>query len=477
MKLFLIGIGSSIPEYVRVAEELQKEHEILYWVRMSDVVPLDESRFPDTIFHEYRDALKGIAPKGIDASAFEPWGAREIGDFYGTESELLSMMDKWYPDWPINKRKDFYYDLLRFWDGVLERFTPEAIIFKAPPHEMYSFVLYSLAKKKGISTVMCDCVLRQDRIILYKDYREGNEILASTYGRRTKERRRGTTEDLSADTRAYYLELSGSRNPTPRYVAGWKLETAGLGKFRRHTKAFMRFIKDGTIFERIAMRFFKMFKQGVLDEQKKYERSADLSKPYIYVPLHYQPECTTSPQGCIFVGQMLMIKVLAASLPKGWELYVKEHPAQKLAHGNNYTPFRWKGFFETIGTLPHVRLVPPDTNTFELAAKSKAVATISGTAGGEAIVRGTPALVFWYPWFMHAPGILRVSNVPECRDALEKVEKGFKPDTAELLGYLTLVDKVSFRGYLNVYSKGIATFDEETAVREMHKAFLSAIAP
>ena len=132
---------------------------------------------------------------------------------------------------------------------------------------------------------------------------------------------------------------------------------------------------------------------------------------------------------------------------------------------------------ETIGTLPHVRLVPADTNTFELAAKSKAVATISGTAGWEAIVRGTPALVFGYPWFMHAPGIVRVSSVPECRDALEKVEKGFKPDTAELLGYLTLVDKVSFRGYLNVYSKGIATFDEETAVREMHKAFLSAIAP
>ncbi len=470
MKLFLIGIGSSMVEHARVIEELRKDHEILYWVRSPEGVPFERSHFPGTIFHEYRDALKGIAPKEVDASRFEPWGAREIAGFYETESELLSMMDKWYPNWPVNQRKDFYYDLLRYWDGVLEFLAPDAIIFNAVPHEMFSFVLYNLAKRRGVMTIMPDIILRQDRLIFFKDYKKGNEILAKMYGPEAKTRSQGTIEDLSDDMRQYYLELSSSKNPAPRYVAGWKLETAGWGKFRRHLKAFVRFVRDGTVYERAAMRFFKLFKSGVRDEHRRFEKRPDYSKPYVYVPLHYQHECTTSPQGGVFVDQILMVKILAASLPVGWELYVKEHPAQSLAHGNNYTPFRWKGFFETIATLPNVRLVPVDTNSFDLGDTSKAVATVAGSAGWEAIVRGTPALIFGYPWFMHAPGVLRASSVSECRDALRKVEGGFKPDTAELLGYLSLMDKVSFRSYLTGYSKKIAAYDEETAVREMHRA-------
>jgi hypothetical protein len=474
MNLFLIGVGSSISEYLRVAELLQKKHAILYWVRMSGVVPLDESLFPHTIFHEYRDALKGIAPRSVDASAFEPWSAENISGFYETESELLSMMDKWYPSWPINQRKDFYYDLLRYWDGMLKRFAPDAIIFKAPPHEMYSFVLYSLAKKQSIKTIMLDCILRQDRLIIYKDYKRGNEVLAEKYGSIEQERKHATLEDLSDYAREYYIELSRSKNPTPHYVASWKLETEGIGKFRRHAKALIRFIKDGTVYERTVLRFFKMFKQGPVDEHRKCEKVLDFSKPYVYVPLHYQPECTTSPQGGVFVDQILMLKILSASLPKGWELYVKEHPAQ-LAHGNNYTPLRWSGFFESIAALPNVRLVPVDTNTFELTEKSKSVATISGTAGWEALVRGKPVLVFGYPWFMHAPGVLRASSVMECRDAFKHIEKGFVPIQSELLGYLTFVDKTGFRGYLNGYSKGIADFDVETAVRELHHALETSL--
>ena len=475
MKLFFIGIGSLLSEHVRAAERLAEDHTILYWVRLEDLVPLDRSAFPSTIFHDYRDALKNIPPKEVDTSDFKPWSVADIAHYYETESELLSMMDKWYPDWPVLKRKDFYYDMLAYWGGVLDRYSPDAIIFHAPPHEMFSFVLYRIAQKRGIRTSMFDCILGQDRVILYDAYKEGNKMLAQEAVGGFKNGT-GTLESLSKKMRDYYEEISVTRNPTPKYVEAWKVEALGWGKFRRRTKALIPFIKDGSIFERGISRIFKMLKAGVKDEYKKYEKVPDFSKPYVYVPLHYQPECTTSPQGGVFVDQILMIKMLAAALPEAWELYVKEHPAQQQAHGNEYTPYRYRGFFQTIAELPNVRLVPTTTNTFELTKNSKAVATIAGTAAWEAVLRGKPALVFGYPWFMHAPGILRVSSTEECAAAFKKIEIGFTPDTKSLLNYLDRVEKVSFRGYTSGYGKKIASFGEEEAVREMHRALEAGIA-
>ena len=273
MKVFLIGIGSLFTEHIRAAERLAKDHQVLYWVRLEDVVPMDTAKFPGTVFHDYRNALKNIPPKEMRASDFAPWGAKEIAQYFETESELMSMMDKWYPDWPVLKRKDFFYDLLSYWGSVLDTYSPDAIIFHAPPHEMFSYVLYAIAQARGIRTPMFDCILGHDRVILYADYKKGNNTLARKAKAEFKDGS-GSLNDLALDLREYYRKVSASPDPTPPYVEEWKLQALGWGKLRRRAKALLPFIKDGTIFERAAMRFFKLLKPGILDEQKKYEKSA-----------------------------------------------------------------------------------------------------------------------------------------------------------------------------------------------------------
>src|SRR3989338_2152553 len=200
-----------------------------------------------------------------------------------------------------------------------------------------------------------------------------------------------------------------------------------LHNLRRLLKASVAFIKDGTIIERAVMKLFKLMKRNLLDEHRQYESEADFGKPYVYFPLQYQPELTTSPLGGVFVDQLLAIKILAAALPNGWQVYVKEHPAQLGVHGGNETAGRWLGYYKTIAAIPHVRLVPINTNTFALGDHAKATATMTGTAAWEAIMRGKPAIVFGYPWFQHAPGILRAESVEDCRRAFDKIASGFKP--------------------------------------------------
>ncbi|MDO8482059.1 MAG: hypothetical protein Q7S75_03175 [bacterium] len=470
MKLLIVGFGD-FDENLRVVEDLRKSHEISYWIFMKGVLAMDATLFPHTVFHEYYDALKNIPPKEVTTDNFAPWGAEAITEYAGAEAEIMSMMDKWYPRWPVLKRKDFYYEMLRYWGGVLDQFKPDAIVLAAVPHQMFDFVLYEIARRRGVRTIMLDPVFRGDRMVTYSDYREGNEVLATW-----KQRARNTKlDELAPSTRDYFLEISEPKDPSPAHFTEWKRENSGLHKLRRHAKSLVPFIKDGSIIERGVMRVFKMLKSNVRDEYLALERPADLSKPYVYAPLHYQPELTTSPQGGIFVDQVLLMKTLSAALPKNWELYVKEHPAQWMAHGGDFTSYRYKGIYEEIARLPNVRLVPATTNTFTLIDNAKTVATATGTAAMEAVLRGKSALIFGYPWFMHAPGIFRVSCVLDCIKAFTCVAEGKHAGQQDVLDYLRVVEDASFRGYTASEGFRAATYEKNEAWPEILKAVESEL--
>lgn len=446
MKLFLDQLATENAEHIHVAQELQKRHEIVYWIRMEHIALLDKSKFPGTIFHNYQDAVNGIPPKEIDASAFAPWSRNDIIAFSEWETEILSMMDKWYPEWPVNQRKDFYNDLLRYWGGVLDQCAPDCVVFNAPPHQMFNFVLYAIAKHRGIKTILFDGISLKDRLILYNDYKIGNETLvnASKHGFGDH---KVLLSDLKPYLQEYYRWVSESPDPSPPYVAEFTRMISGWPRWRKRLVAYWPFVKDGSIFERAVLRIFKMLKPDLKNIYKRCSKDADLNKPFIYIPLHFQPECTTSPQGGIYVNQLLMIKTLAMALPEGWELYIKEHHGQWKINGGDFVPFRYRGFYEEIVKLPNVRLIPIGTNTFRLCDSAKATATVTGTAGWESILRGKCALVFGYPWYAQAPGVIRVGSVEDCRNAFRKIIDGYKPDKSLLFKYLALLDEVSFSGF------------------------------
>lgn len=126
----------------------------------------------------------------------------------------------------------------------------------------------------------------------------------------------------------------------------------------------------------------------------------DLSKPFVYVPLHLQPEMTTSALGGPFKDQALAIEALARMLPPEVAILVKENPKQGAY-------MRGPLFFHRLRRIPNLSFVPSHTSTHELTARSLFVATVSGTAGWEAIRKGKPALVFGPSWYADLPGVVR----------------------------------------------------------------------
>jgi hypothetical protein len=112
----------------------------------------------------------------------------------------------------------------------------------------------------------------------------------------------------------------------------------------------------------------------------------DARRPYVLVLLHKQPEASVDVFGNALSNQLEVIKALVRILPFDWEVWVKEH-----GHAIGDRPLT---AYETLATLPGVRLIQPGADTFKLIAGAGLTASVAGTACMEAGIMGYPAITF-----------------------------------------------------------------------------------
>ena len=256
-----------------------------------------------------------------------------------------------------------------------------------------------------------------------------------------------TVDNLSSDIRDYYLnQLNKGSDITPPDIKILSGRYRGFNLFRLKIKAVFFSLTDFSVFNKI----FYFLKKLKINSKKEYlscQIEPDFNKKYIYVALHYQPECSTSPLGGPFVDQVLMIRILSSAVPRDWLVYVKEHPYQWLPRGLAYSGFRYEGYYKSIVEMSNVRLIPVESNTEKLIENAQTVATVTGTAGWEAALRLKPALVFGHAWYRDCPGVFRVDGLDSCRAAINKIISGRRADRQEIINYLVSLDKVTFHGY------------------------------
>ena len=167
----------------------------------------------------------------------------------------------------------------------------------------------------------------------------------------------------------------------------------------------------------------------------EHTHEPDLTKPYIYVPLHMQPEATTCPMGGVFADQVKMVELLAAYLPPTIRIYIKEHPYQTEV-------CRSKTFYQQLLDIPSITFVPRNCNTFTLAENALAVASVTGTAGFEGIFKRIPFLMFGHKFFQYAPGVFRIHTKDDCKNAIQTImeDKNAKPTINDLRLYLKAIE-------------------------------------
>jgi hypothetical protein len=124
------------------------------------------------------------------------------------------------------------------------------------------------------------------------------------------------------------------------------------------------------------------------------------SSPFIYFPLHYEPEANVDVYGGDYPFQLDALAALASVLPDGWKVLVKENPAQRFAR-------RSPAFYRLFSMIPNVNWVSDETPTKDLIDGCALVGTVLGTAGYEAMLKGKACVFFGDPWYKDLPGAHR----------------------------------------------------------------------
>lgn len=133
---------------------------------------------------------------------------------------------------------------------------------------------------------------------------------------------------------------------------------------------------------------------------KSHSVQMDKNEKFIFYAMHFEPEGGTSV--CVpLQNQLTVIQMLHNALPKGWKLYIKEHPHQFILNNPEMVYFLynlkwWKSieFYKELLKLRDVALIDFDTSSRTLLDNAQAVATINGTIHLESTFHNKPCIVF-----------------------------------------------------------------------------------
>jgi hypothetical protein len=163
-------------------------------------------------------------------------------------------------------------------------------------------------------------------------------------------------------------------------------------------------------------------------------------RPFIFFPLHVEPEASLQGQSPEYLSQLNAIVSLSRSLPAKYVLVVKEHLG---AVGR-----RPEDFYGQIKALKNVVMLDLRELGKDVVEKSSLVATISGTAGLEAAIIGLPVITFGrhnsYNILPHVKVITDETQIKECFDAFLSDDYDRDAYQVEGVRYLKAVENASF---------------------------------
>jgi hypothetical protein len=302
----------------------------------------------------------------------------------------------WKYSWlDLNNKFESYVQY--FWNAIKRKKITVAV-FNSSPHNGSSIILYYVCKAANVRTVIASQSLFPNALLLHEDIEGiGLDQTVSPF------------EPLSIEISdvpqsPFYMKGTGREARFLDFAANASKQVAHIA-----VKALtLSFIWNPRSFEK---NFFKLRQKyriyAMYHRSKPFYSEYDSSKRYIYFPLHLQPEQTTDILGGDYVDQLLAIEELARVLPKDVLIYVKENPKQTIY-------MRDPSFFRRLGDIPSVRYLPVGVSTFELTKNALALATVTGTAGWEAIQMGKPAICFGYAWYRGLPGVFEWEKIKRC---------------------------------------------------------------
>ncbi len=399
-----------------------------------------------------------------------PIDAEIIGSLSKYESSCFDLIEDttgW--NFSFYERQRYYYDLLKYWNTVIQTLKPDLLVCYVWPHVIVEYTLYLLCKHYySIDVLFLDPIPH-----LEDDYHTigcTTDELSAPF----KDRYLKKTNDQHPVVEKYLRQLRSHKPPPPKalrdYYAIIKkregfpwLEFFQLLNSMRRGTAFqdcnLAWKKNKHPFEskksKLTYLGYFLFRERLRRQNKKlkktygkYTQKPDLDKTYLYFASQYQPEAVTSPHSGVYSDFFLVLDILSSSIPKDWVIYYKDHPSifnvrdKGALRRNDY-------YYKKVSSYENLVMLPYDFNTFQLIDNAKAVSTVCGTAGWEAVVRGKPALVFGRCWYSSCKSVFMIKTLNEAKEAIRQIKDGYLPNQRDIENYVKSIYNSSYHRLLD----------------------------
>jgi len=460
-RTLFIGIGGDF--YTKsVIDQLRKSGHVDFAAGVIDksqdfsVFDTVPAHFSDALFAEYRrqkadytgidgrlyDSIRhceGNILRQMDRLLYEPQAQSVIPPFTGS----------------FDDRRRLLLRHLEFWDLVITELNITFAVFHNVPHQVFDTILYHLCKSRGILTLILSSVgVFRDTYFVSESIEElgllqlGTELnqAAATTQIDRKSRVLGDWQRICdmVDTAG---EAHVATKPYSRLRALVNNGHIGGSDVTVHSvlsalgQRVSRFLGESTIDLASTKRKKTRLKQVAAARKEELESVATglLPKHFLYFPLHFQPEASTSARGDHYVELREVVALVAAALPSDFMLVLKEHPHQY----EKLLP-RADGFFRSLVSVPRVHLVDSSVPSTVLRERCRGVITVSGSNGFEVLATGKGVIAFGTASWREAPGVWTVRTKSEVHAAVNSVCGGGTISRDVYLPYLDRLKKATF---------------------------------
>jgi len=330
----------------------------------------------------------------------------------------------------VGEINSYYYNLLCFFKSFfLENSSITHIFFPATPHFPPDIVLFHVAKYFKIKTIIFNRTDFDNKYLFRSDWKQKIEL---------SKNKQGELDKLDLKKQSIFIKHSKNLNST---ALEHNFKKSSI-QFRLKQFFFLlRYAKSIPKNPHVHSSFFLnkrlpviqylklLYKRIKLNNNlfelyKRLSHQPDLNNNFIFFPLHFQPERSSQPEASYFENQILAIKLLSYNLPKGYLIYVKEHPRQfdnalpdfRKTHARNFN------FYNTLNELPGVKLIDLRVDAEILIKNASIVATLTGSSGWQALKLNKPVFVFGHPWYEPCFGVFNISNSNDVQNAMSKIQ-------------------------------------------------------
>ena len=366
---------------------------------------------------------------------------------YLAEIEKKYKFDVWkivYSDinfYKYNEYHKFKYDEIliiieqecKFYEKILDNVKPDFLVIRITDSSNGQ-ILQKICIAKGIKVLMLGFTRFGNRAYISHEY-DYLEMSNKHYEKEEKsfDQLREHVEYITSLQSSFRKEFRNSRK---KWIKG-ALKYLSLVSSNNYRKYYANTEKN--IFKVI-------YVEGMIPLKSRYRKKfidSNLSKQlehnqkFIYFPLQLEPERSTLIPATFYTNQLNVITNIAKSLPIDFQLFVKEHPMQKVKG------WRTISFYKSILELANVKLIHPSISNDEMLKKCAMAITIAGTTGLEAALYKKPAIIFTDAIYASLPSVHRLTSLEELPNAIrESLEKEVK--LSDVNEFINLLDANSF---------------------------------